>query len=365
MQSRVVLASVLIASVNASGITLDVMNWGGSPRLFITASAKDADGADLPAKKLLIDSGSATLAFCDSSLAHKLKPFQTQYYSCSVYGDSHEETGYWGPFYKGVIHISKSDIEISSAYFVVMQQQVEMGCTSSFDGIFGIAFRQQNPATTKEPSWPSSRIGSCPDSSREFVPPLMQYLNNQGGTKQIGIYWSGRSGEDQGQLFLDDDAKNNNPYYNAGIAGEIGKVKLDIEQGFYAIHVQSVAYKEQSYRDFSCSGKGSNQCVFDTGCPAITVPQAAYDAMVQGDHTGDLTMKFEGVHGASVELKFDVRTLVVNEWLEGAPPGGTLCIGLPLRAFYYAVADISDFSLSFSPMAAYFKKKHMNTTVIV
>jgi len=363
MQSRVVLASVLIASVNASGITLDVMNWGGSPRLFVTASAKDADGADLPAKKLLIDSGSATLAFCDSSLAHKLKPFQSQYYSCSVYGDAHEQTGYWGPFYKGVIHISKSDIEISSTYFVVMQQQVEMGCTSSFDGIFGIAFHQQNPATSEEPSWPSSRIGSCPESSTDLVPPLMRYLNNQGGTKQIGIYWSGRAGEDEGQLYLDGDATNN-PYYNAAIAAEIGKVKLGTEQGFYAINVQSAAYKGQSYTDFTCSGKGSNQCVLDTGSPSIMVPQAAYDAMVQGDQTGDLTINFEGVNGASVELKFDVRTLIVNQWLEGAPPGGTLIIGLPLRAFYYTVADISDFSLSFSPMAAYFRKQ-MNATVIV
>merc|ERR1719272_2737351 len=99
----------------------------------------------------------------------------------------------------------------------------------------------------------------------------------------------------------------------------------------------------------------------DTGTPVLEVPQRAYDAM-SGNPTGDLTVNLEGTDGGSVALKFDVQTLIKNQWVQGNGQGtaggsNAVTLGLPMRAFYYAVMDISDASVSFSPMADYSKKQ--------
>merc|ERR1712014_160757 len=100
----------------------------------------------------------------------------------------------------------------------------------------------------------------------------------------------------------------------------------------------------------------------DTGTPVLVVPQGAYDAMSKSQ-TGDLTIKLEGADGGSVQLSFDVQTLFTNQWVQGSPQVGVI-LGLPLRAFYYSVMDISDSSVSFTPVAAYFQKQ-LNASVIV
>lgn len=91
------------------------------------------------------------------------------------------------------------------------------------------------------------------------------------------------------------------------------------------------------------------------------VPQAAYDAMVRGE-TGDLSMTLEGHNGKSVKLVFDVETLLRNQWLE--PSSSLYILGLPLRAYYYTVMDISGLSVSFSPMEAYLQKT-MNASIVI
>jgi|Transcript_66958 hypothetical protein len=353
-------AVLLVASADAAGITLDSVNFEGGPRLLVTASPKDAGGNALSAQKLLLDTGSSTLAFCDSAFADKLKSLQSEYYSCNIYGSATVKEGYWGAFYKGGVDISGS-LQVSNAYFSVMKQQVSMPCTSGVSGIFGIAFHQLDQATSEEPSsWPSGGVGSCPRPSTDFVQPLMQYLNSEGATKQVGIYWSGNLGDGEGQLYLDGDATSN-PHYNAAAAEKVGKAKLGTF-GWYDINVQSVEFNGQAFSDITCDPQGGSPCIMDSGTPVLVVPQGAYDAMSKSQ-TGDLIVKLEGASGGSVQLSFDVQTLFKNQWVQGSPQVGVI-LGLPLRAFYYTVMDISDSSASFTPMATYFQKQ-LNASVIV
>lgn len=182
--------------------------------------------------------------------------------------------------------------------------------------------------------------------------------------KQIGIYWSGKLGAGQGQLYLDDDATKN-PHYNVDAATKIGKAAMSTENGYYEIAVSSVATDCKGARTshtLDCSAPG--KCIMDSGTPSIVVPKAVYDDLLKGQR-GTLTVNLVGhdfglgidqVTGLplpqSIELKFDVETLFNQYWIEASQEDDFI-LGLPLRAFYYTVMDISDSTASFSPMAAY------------
>jgi len=363
----VLLLAMTVASANAAGMTLDAINFEGGPRLTITANPVSSDGSNLPPQKLLLDTGSSTLAFCDSSLEAEVKPFQSEYYSCNIYGSAQVKEGYWGPFYKGGVAIG--NINVPGAYYSIMTQQVSMPCSGSsgsVNGIFGIAFHQLDQATAEAPeSWPSNGVGSCPRPSTDFVQPLMQYLNSAGGTKKLGIYWSGKQGDGEGQLYLNEDATSNS-YYDERAASAIGTAALG-EFGWYDITVESVGYGGQSYSDITCNPQNGSPCIMDTGTPVMVIPQDAYDAMAQGQ-TGELTvtLKGSGWSSKSVELKFDAQILLENQWVQPSPQAGVI-LGLPLRAFYYTVMDISGQFASFTPMPAYFTKGANSTkeTVVV
>merc|ERR1739846_297399 len=92
----------------------------------------------------------------------------------------------------------------------------------------------------------------------------------------------------------------------------------------------------------------------DTDTPVLVVPEDAYDAISQAG-SGELSVKLQGVTGEPIELKFDVETFLNNQWLQPSPQAGVI-LGLPVRAFYYSVMDVSDSSIAFVPMPAYFSK---------
>jgi hypothetical protein len=352
----------LAVGADAAGMALDAINFEGGARLLVTASPISPSGEHISPQKLLLDTGSSTLAFCDSSLIDKVKSLQQNDYSCNIYGSATVKEGFWGPFYKGGVHIANGDIQVADASYSIMKQQVSMPCSSAVQGIFGIAFHQLDQATSEAPSnWPSQGVGSCPRPSTDFVQPLMQYLNSEGGVKQVGIYWSGKIGDGQGQLYLDVDATNN-PHYDASEAASIGKASLG-EFGWYDIDVQSVGYNGKSYTDIKCSPTEGSPCIMDTGTPVLVIPEDAYNAMAAG-RTGELSVKLKASGGLSkpVELTFDAKTLLENNWVEPSPQAGVI-LGLPLRAFYYSVMDISDKTIMFSRMKSFMKAA--NETVVV
>merc|ERR1712050_598003 len=101
----------------------------------------------------------------------------------------------------------------------------------------------------------------------------------------------------------------------------------------------------------------------DTGTPVMVVPQDAYEAIANGG-SGEFSVKLQGVNGQPVELKFDVATFLKNDWVQPSPQAGVI-LGLPVRAFYYSVMDISDSSIAFVPMPAYFSKSSRAAADIV
>lgn len=327
-------------------IGLDVASWGGGPRLGISVSPHDEHGNVLPPQKLVLDTGSSTLAFCDASFADKLKSLQTQYYSCNTYGgDGSETTGYWGPFYQGAVqvHHSAVNVTMNGAYFSVMKQQFDL-CESGFAGLFGIASRLLNEATIQQPErWPSSHAGSCPKFVTDLDDPVMTYLDAMGGDKQMGIYWSGKSGPDEGRLYLGEAARNN-PHFDAGAAARIGAAKMST-QGNYQINVTGMDYDGHSF-NVDCV---STMCSLDTGAPAIIVPRPVYDAAMKS-RRGDLVVRLEGAENEPVRLVFDVETLINNDWLDTSTE---TIIGLPFRVFYYSLMDFTHSSLYFSPMPSH------------
>merc|ERR1712203_479711 len=269
------------------------------------------------------------------------------------YGSAQVKEGFWGPFFKGGVSIG-GDVQVSDSYYSVMKQQVQMTCGSPINGIFGIAFRQLDMATAgTPPTWPEDDVGDCPTRpSAALVQPLMQYLNQQGGVKQLGIYWSGKEGDGEGTLYLDDDATNNQ-YYNEDEASKIGKAKLG-EMGWYDINVESIDFNGQSYTDITCDPEHGSPCIMDTGTPVMVIPQDAYDAISQGG-SETFSVKLQGVDGNSVSLDFNVQTFMQNQWLQPSPQAGVI-LGLPVRAFYYSVMDISDYSVAFVPMPSFFSE---------
>merc|ERR1719198_1618285 len=116
----------LAASADAAGMTLDAIDFEEGARLLVTASPISAIGEDLPPQKLLLDTGSSTLAFCDSSLIDKVKSLQQNNYACNIYGSATVKEGFWGPFYKGGVHIANGDIRVKDASYSIMKQQVSM-----------------------------------------------------------------------------------------------------------------------------------------------------------------------------------------------------------------------------------------------
>jgi hypothetical protein len=358
---RGILLAAFATTADAAVIPLNAVTSMGGPRLTVTASPTAADGSSQPPQQLLLDTGSSTLSFCDSSLADKVKSLQSKYYSCNIYGNAVVKEGYYGPFYEGVVQVNKGTIKVPNAYYSIMKQEIKMPCQDGINGIFGVAFKALDQATDTPPAgWSSGTVGTCTKPSADLVQPLMQYLNTKGGVEKLGIYWSGKQGDGEGQLYLDDDATSND-HYNEAQASAIGKAALGFK-AWYDINVQSVDFNGKSFTDITCDPFKNSPCIMDTGTPVLVIPQDAYQAISESK-SGELSVKLQGAGSTGtkpVELKFDVKTLLDNQWVEPSPtPNGGVTLGLPLRAFYYSVVDITDSTIEFVPTKAF------ATTVVV
>jgi hypothetical protein len=275
---RAIFLAAFATSADAVVIPLNAVTFSGGPRLTVTASPTAADGSSQPPQQLLLDTGSSTLAFCNSSLADKVKSLQSNYYSCNIYGNAQVHEGYFGPFYEGVVQVNKGTIKVPNAHYAIMEQEIAMPCEQGVSGIFGIAFKALDQATSTAPTgWSSGTVGTCTRPSTDFVQPLMQYLNTQGGVEKLGIYWSGKQGDGEGQLYLDDDATSN-VHYNKAQASAIGKAALGFK-GWYDINVQSVDFNGKSFTDITCAPEQGSPCIMDTGTPVLVIPQDAYQAI--------------------------------------------------------------------------------------
>jgi len=309
---------------------MNCVNFGGGLRLTVNVSPQG-----LSPQECLLDTGSSTLAFCDSSIESSVQSLKTDYMSCNLYGSGNE--GYWGFFYKGPIEVG-SDLSVDSSYFSVMHQEVSMPCGSGLQGIFGVAFKQLDQAAYNPSplNWPSGGVGNCPAASTDFVGPLMSYLKQDTPQGRLGIYWNGAVGSSTGELYVGSSAESNSHY----TSGSVQQATLG-ELGYYDVTINQVSFGGESY-SLSCSQ--DSPCLVDTGTPIMMVPTAVYQAISNGQ-TGSVTLELAGPSGA-VTLEFDAQTLAQNQYV--APyQGGPCILGLPLWAFYYTVFNVDGRSVSF------------------
>jgi hypothetical protein len=324
------LSTLAIASsgLMATAIPMNAVNFEGGLRLTVAGNPKSLQPQDL-----LLDTGSSTLAFCDSSLARSLKLLKTDYLSCNLYGSGNE--GFWGPFYKGAVSVG-SDLELEdSSYYSVMQQEVSMPCGSGLQGIFGVAFKQLDQAAD-HPSpleWPAGSVGSCPYPSTTLVGPLMQYLKQDTPEGRLGIYWSGKVGTSEGELFVGATAVSN-PHYTQSTPSQ---AQLG-ETGYYDITIEQFSFAGQTY-SVSCGSE--SPCLMDTGTPIMFVPQEVYQ-QISGGQSGSLTVQLTGINGATATLEFDAATLAQQNYIAPYQGGGPYILGLPLWATYYTVFNVAN-----------------------
>lgn len=282
------------------------------------------------------------LAFCEKNFTDALSELLKTFKSCAVF--EQKQRGFWGYFYEGPVHIPSGDLHIVKSYYSLIAQEVKI-CNADVHGVFGIAFKPINPATSYEVAWPLGQLEPCPaHPTIDDVKPFMQYLK----AEKVGIYWSGKHGASEAALFFDDDATQN-PYYDEAKAAAVGKAKLG-DYGSYNFDVQSVEYNGKSIKNINCAPTEGNPCTFDTGTPTIIVPEELFTAIIT-DRTGVLAVNLAGISSsAQVELKFDVKTLLDNKWVQPSD-AQVVVLGLPMQAFYYTVMDITNLSVEFIPTA--------------
>mmetsp|Transcript_56351 Transcript_56351/g.105643 ORF Transcript_56351/g.105643 Transcript_56351/m.105643 type:complete len:485 (+) Transcript_56351:70-1524(+) len=336
-----------------NSVPLEAIAWGGGARLLIAVSPAAATGGRLSAQRLVVDTGSSTLAFCQQSLAQEAAYKSTDYISCNQYNPGGDLTGYWGPFVLG--EVFAGDVVFPKAAYSIMTEEDNMPCQNGVQGIFGIAFRQLDVAypADEQPDW-SSESGSdasCPKAAGVVPPPMIQKLQSDGGMARLGIYWSGRHGANEGQLYLDEDAVLNEHYQESSVLGPavLGEV------GWYNVMISQITVGDQVFSNFGCSPDDpGQQCIMDTGTPALVVPEEVYNSaieLIQYGEAATITFALPGTSGQDVPLSFDLAALYQRNALSKGGNGVNIILGLPLWAFYYTVFNIEARSVSFVPHA--------------
>lgn len=318
-------------------IPLSVVSYDGGLRLLVDVRPQRFDGEWLPKQRLLLDTGSSTLAFCKRQFIIAAQYEPSNFIACNEYNPGGNFSGYWGPFVTGAIQVAHLTWNMSN--YSIMVQETLMPCTDGIDGIFGIAFGQLDAAflaADKSHIIVSDSNFTCPaNSSGNVWPPLMEHLSS-GRSQKLGIFWAGKR---EGHFYLG-EAAIKNEHYSSGrqyaLTAKLG------EEGYYNIELLSISVGKEI---FGHSGPAS-PCILDTGTPTIVLPQEVYDASTQ--QNGTLVLRVSGFNGF-IDLVFDLDLLNMFEWVTEGNEETGLILGLPLWAFYYTVFDIQSREAVFIP----------------
>jgi len=333
-------------------ISLDAMSWADGLRLAINVSLMaPVGGADIPAQRLVLDTGSSTLAFCDTNLAQQVQSLRTNYVSCNMYNPGGAETGYWGYFYNGPVNVGQV-LRIDATDYSIMQKEESMPCTDGFQGIFGIAFAQLDSAYNGDDSQAlvAGQTASCPSRAcADLEPPLLKSLRGASGVRAFGIFWSGSQGLSEGSLHIGEDAITNKHYTTGKMLGQAALGEL----GWYDISIEQIALSStsQAWDRIECKA-ASQKCILDTGSPSLLVPQKVFTAINKlynaNRPLGSISFTLAGWQGGpSVVLQFSLATLVEQQWIQAGDDKTGIVLGLPLWSMYYTVMNIDTMSVTF------------------
>mmetsp|Transcript_109947 Transcript_109947/g.154183 ORF Transcript_109947/g.154183 Transcript_109947/m.154183 type:complete len:383 (+) Transcript_109947:33-1181(+) len=338
------LASAFTATASLS-VPLHATFWGG-PRLLVDVAPEAATGKQVASQRLLLDTGSSTLAFCEQGLLQQTLYEMTDYVSCNAYNPGGNYTGYWGPFVVG--DLTAGNLSMHNSTYSVMANQVGMPCSDGVEGIFGIAFQQLDAGVPVESFSNWNDTASCPIKNETFLPPpLLHQLQASGGVEMLGIYWSGDLGEEQARLYIDEDAVNE--HYDA--ESVVGPVALG-ELGWFDVNIQKISVGDEEFVGFNCTGRAIGQCTVDTGTPTLFLPQAVVNhssQLLEQGESANLTIWLEGASGEAVPVSFDLAALGNNSLEGNSQDSSDIILGMPLWAFYYTVFNITGHSVSLIP----------------
>lgn len=321
----------------------------------------------LPPKRMLLDTGSSTVAFCNVSLPDNLPDSKkTGFNACEQYGPStangYFRDGYVGPFFQGELRIRGStELRIPDAMFAVFGE----GSCAPFlchntpsQGIFGVAYRQRNKIfpSTLDLSSACLRTSStdinilCPTTSASFVPPLMQDLRQTSdGSEIFGIYWSGGA---SGSMFLGPAAVGTQNFDSLAPQA----VLLDSgagASGWYNVNVLKIVIGGTEYEEIDCT-KHSRACIIDTGTPSFLLPSGVSTEFLSVPfEKPKLEFHLQGVKG-EVVLDFDLTPWLSQGLVEVLNPPEAfwdplMVLGLPLWSRYYTMFNITGNTVSFTP----------------
>ncbi|CAE7622441.1 unnamed protein product, partial [Symbiodinium sp. CCMP2456] len=297
-------------------------------------------------QRLLLDTGSSTLAFCEQSLLQQTIYEMTDFVSCNTYNPGGNYTGYWGPFVVG--DLTAGNLSMHNSTYSVMANQVGMPCSDGVEGIFGIAFQQLDAGVPIESFSNWNDTAACPIKNETLLPPpLLHQLQASGGVEMLGIYWSGDLGEEQARLYIDEDVVNE--HYDA--ESVVGPVALG-EFGWFDVNIQRISVGDEEFVGFNCTGRAIGQCTMDTGTPTLFLPQAVVNhssQLLEQGESGNLTIWLEGASGEAVPVSFDLAALGNNSLEGNAQDSSDIILGMPLWAFYYTVFNITGHSVSLIP----------------
>ncbi|CAE7254809.1 cmdD [Symbiodinium sp. CCMP2592] len=338
------LASAFTAAASLS-VPLHATFWGG-PRLLVDVAPEAATGKQVASQRLLLDTGSSTLAFCEQGLLQQTLYEMTDYVSCNAYNPGGNYTGYWGPFVVG--DLTAGNLSMHNSTYSVMANQVGMPCGDGVEGIFGIAFQQLDAGVPVESFSNWNDTASCPIKNETFLPPpLLHQLQASGGVEMLGIYWSGDIGEEQARLYIDEDAVNE--HYDA--ESVVGPVAFG-ELGWFDVNIQRISVGDEEFVGFNCTGRAIGQCTMDTGTPTLFLPQAVVNhssQLLEQGESANLTIWLEGASGEAVPVSFDLAALGNNSLEGNSQDSSDIILGMPLWAFYYTVFNITGHSVSLIP----------------
>lgn len=249
------------------------------------------DGGLTEPQTLLVDTGSSSMAFCDSSLAASVKASRIPYLWCQQYLSKPPGGA------NGWVHEATMDVESfknKKGFYAIMENRFSMPCSSQVHGIFGVAYKSGNVAEQRDkvtplPKWNMTEIEkngapACPIERKEALPysNMQKWLSEDGAEKKrFGIHWSGKLGAAEASLYYGDAAVAN-PHYDSRIAQKAKMSNLpsaNKPQGFgtYSVDVTSFTLRtgnESFTWDLMNFGPSKNQsfcaleggkCILDTG----------------------------------------------------------------------------------------------------
>eukprot|EP00440_Ansanella_granifera_P013235 gb/GFBE01014384.1/.p1 GENE.gb/GFBE01014384.1/~~gb/GFBE01014384.1/.p1 ORF type:complete len:430 (+),score=73.71 gb/GFBE01014384.1/:1-1290(+) len=336
-------------------------------RIGVELQVQGSNGKLSDPQLLMLDTGSSTLVFCDSSLGSKKLEFDN-YASCAFYGGSScakdptgkDCPGYVGYMFKGNVAFSGgADVPYATTEYhkrqwmknvpyATMEYHKDMLCSNDQgSGLFGIAYKYMNRGYQIPKGGNPMDLWNvgCNEQYDQIEGALMQTVRAQAAPHLIGIYWSGKMGKHEGALYLGKSAISNE-HYDAKRAMSVWSRNFS----YFTVMMYEIVYVPASGQNYSLvvdqTCFNSDTCYMDSGSPSVIIP-SGFQTLI--DQHKDGVLKFvifppEDQYKTIAVDDYPTVTLDVAALLSAGQlsySDNENVLGIPYFAQYYTVFDVS------------------------